>query len=352
MSGSSLDGLDVVYCEMRSEPNYSFKVLAFNTFPYPEEIQKIIANIEVSISKDYENEHVLFDELSSISIKTFMEDNNIEKPDFIASHGHTIFHFPEKNITCQIGNGKIMAKEINFPVICNFRQADMDAGGQGAPLVPIADVLFFPEYSACLNIGGIANISFDENGKRIGFDICAANQLLNFCAQQIGLEYDDEGSMARTGKINEALLRELNAFDYFDLPFPKSMDNNFIRDNFFPILSNYKIYPSDKLATTTEHIAYQISRIINKQIDSQNIPKNIYSLLVTGGGAYNSYLLRRIEQLCGIKITLPDNTTIQFKEAIAMCLMGMLRWENKPNFLPSVTGARIAVSGGDIVNVN
>ena len=351
MSGSSLDGLDVVYCEMRSEPNYSFKILASETITYPKEIQHILANIEVSILKDYENEHILFDEISSLGIKTFIEDNNIKKVDFIASHGHTIFHFPEKNITCQIGNGKTLVNELHIPVICNFRQADINAGGQGAPLVPIADVLFFPEYSACLNIGGIANISFEENGQRIGFDICAANQLLNFCANQIGLEFDDGGGMAKTGKINEDLLRELNGFDYFDLPFPKSMDNNFIREHFIPLLADNNIYPSDKLATVTEHIAYQISNIINRQIENKNIPKNIYSILVTGGGAFNTYLLKRIEQLCGIKITIPDATLIQYKEAVAMCLMGLLRWENKPNFLPSVTGARMAVSGGDIINV-
>lgn len=350
MSGSSLDGLDIVYCEMYSGEQFSFKVLASSTVPYSTEVQISLANMEVSILKDYTTEHDFFDAISAEMIKTFVEDNEISKIDFIASHGHTIFHFPEKNITCQLGNGKIIAKEMSCSVICNFRQADVDAGGQGAPLVPIADELFFPDYTACLNIGGIANISFVENGRRIGFDICAANQLLNFCANQIGLEYDDGGSMAKTGKVNEKLFAELNAFEFFELPFPKSMDNNFIRENFIPILSDSKIYPSDKLATVIEHIAFQISTIINRQIENNNIPKNIYSLLVTGGGAYNTFLLKRIEQLCGIKITLPENTLIQYKEAIAMCLMGLLRRENKPNFLPSVTGARIAVSGGDIVN--
>jgi len=352
MSGSSLDGLDMVYCEMHSGLAFSYKVLASFTAPYNKEVQKYLTNMEVSILKDYTNEHIYFDTISAEMIKTFVEDNEITKLDLIASHGHTIFHFPEKNITLQLGNGEKIAEVMSCPVICNFRQADVDAGGQGAPMVPIADELFFHDYTACLNIGGITNISFLENGKRIGFDICAANQLLNFCANQIGLEYDDGGSMARTGKINEKLLNELNVFDFFNLPYPRSMDNNFIRDHFIPILSESKIHASDKLATTTEHIAYQISRIINRQIKNRNIPKNIYSLLVTGGGAYNSFLVRRIEQLCGIKISLPVNTLIQFKEAIAMCLMGMLRLENKPNFLPSVTGARIAVSGGDIVNLN
>ncbi len=353
MSGSSLDGLDVACCRINAneDETYNFEILETATIQYKPGFKQWLMDIHADINKNYSEESIQFGNFCAETINNFIRDFQIHHVDFIASHGHTMFHYPEKKITCQIGDGNTIAQRTGINVIYNFRQADVDAGGQGAPLVPIADENFFSGYDACLNIGGIANISVKINDNRIGFDICAANQLLNFCAGEMNLDYDADGNFARQGSIYKPLLDRLNGLHYFKESPPKSLDNNFIKSQLIPMLAENKLSVNDKLATATEHIAIQISYVITKQIHNQLLKKEAYKLLVTGGGTYNKYLIERIEKMGNIRIHLPSDDLIQYKEALAICLMGVLRLRNKANFLPSVTGAKYAVCGGEVAAI-
>ena len=348
MSGSSLDGLDIAYCKITTSGNYEFEIIAADTIPFSPEQITYLKNIQPDVHRDYTAEHDFFANLSAAAIRVFLNKYQLEKPHAIASHGHTVFHYPALGKTLQIGDGNRIATLTGITTIYNFRQADIDAGGQGAPLVPLCDARFFNNYHACLNIGGIANISFETEAGRIGFDICGANQLLNYIAGTVGLEYDENGELAAEGQVDTSLLEELNNCSYFNLPFPKSLDNHFVRKYFIDRIAASRIPVNDKLATAVEHMAQQIAAVILKQ---QNI-EIPYRLLVTGGGAFNGYLISRIEQAAQIKIQLPTIQLIQYKEALAMCLMGVERLKNKANFLPSVTGAKTAVCGGDIATPN
>lgn len=344
MSGSSLDGLDIAYCTITLDVINSFEIIATTTVEFNVEQKLFFKNLLPDIHHNYQDDDIYFGKLIGNEIKVFIEKNNINQVHFIASHGHTVFHYPAQGKTCQIGNNQVIANSTQLPTISNFRQADIDAGGQGAPLVPLCDELFFGNYDACLNIGGIANISFLSPEGRIGFDICGANQLLNYLAGKVNLPFDEDGELAALGAINLDLLAELNSSSYFNLPYPKSLDNQFVAQYFINRLASADLPINDKLATASYHIAFQIAAIINQH---KNNSIN-YNLLVTGGGAYNKHLIHQIEQLAAINISTASRQLIQYKEALAMCLMGALKWSNQPNFLPSVTGAKIPVSGGEI----
>lgn len=347
MSGSSLDGLDIAYTIIETGVEIKFKIVHAKTYAYDDAIKNYLRNINISKS-DYSEEENYFAEISATFVNQFIKEYQIQQIDFIASHGHTVYHYPEKKATLQIGDGKVMSQLTKLTVINNFRQKDMDAGGQGAPLVPVCDELFFNYYHACLNIGGIANISFKKNEKRIGFDICGANQILNACAAEVNLEFDKDGEIAGSGKADQELLYQLNSNSYFKMGFPKSLDNQFVRKNFTELILHSGLIMADKLATANFHIAEQIANVIQRQQNTENISPSNYKLLVTGGGAKNNFLIQSIEKLASIQIELPSEEIIDFKEALAIALMGVLRMENKPNFLTSVTGAEHAVSGGDI----
>lgn len=347
MSGSSLDGLDIAYTEIETGAENKFRILHAQTIAYDTSIKKFLQQIDIT-KQNFQFEENYFAEITAHAVNQFISDFHIEKIDFIASHGHTIYHYPAEKRTLQIGDGKRISEITQHTVISNFRQADLDAGGQGAPLVPVCDALFFNGYDACLNIGGIANISFEKNNLRIGFDICGANQLLNACAAELNLPFDHAGEIAATGNVNEELLSRLNNNFFFKKQFPKSLDNHFVEMHFTKLLSESEIATADKLATANKHIATQIANCIRQQTTSEQIQPSDYRLLVTGGGAYNTFLIQTIEKSAGIQIHLPAKEIIEYKEALAICLMGVLRMENKPNFITSVTGAAYAVSGGDI----
>ncbi|HMX03768.1 MAG TPA: anhydro-N-acetylmuramic acid kinase [Chitinophagales bacterium] len=346
MSGSSLDGVDIALCEIKLEAQSSFEIIAAETYKYANQEISYIKSLLPVITDDHHAAHTFFAEIFARHITQFLKLFPDRQIDFIALHGHTLLHFPAQGVSLQLGDPQLMANILGIPVIAHFRQADIDAGGQGAPLVPMCDVIFFKQYDACLNLGGIANISFESASGRIGFDVCACNQLLNYCAAMAGLDYDPEGELAAAGMIDQDLLDQLNAVPYLDMPWPKSLDNHFVHRAFIDTIAKSTIPLNDKLATAVEHIAIAIAAVIIAQPERR--PLHQYQLLVTGGGAYNTFLIERIAANAGIKITLPGDKIIQYKEALAMALMGALRIQSKPNFLQSVTGAKTAVSGGVI----
>ncbi|NQV03341.1 MAG: anhydro-N-acetylmuramic acid kinase, partial [Bacteroidia bacterium] len=263
----------------------------------------------------------------------------------------------------QIGKGAAIAAETGLPVVCDFRSTDVALGGQGAPLVPIGDQLLFTDYHYCLNLGGFANISFVQEGKRIAYDICPANMVLNTLANQAGQAFDDNGNMARSGKILPGLLESLNHLSYYHQPAPKSLGKEWVESTINPLLDPLIQHPAtlslrgaeaarepkqerrgnkiqDLLHTFCEHIAIQAGN--NTGIN------RVDKLLITGGGAMNSYLVERIRHYAAPQIILPDLQTIHFKEALIFAFLGLLRWRNEINILSSVTGAKRDSVGGAI----
>jgi len=342
MSGTSLDGTDLAHI-LFTENNgkWAFKIKEAETVPYSDIWLDRLKN-----AIDY-NERMLeelnhdYTALLANIIRNFINTHNITGLDAVCSHGHTILHRPQDGITLQIGNLAQIAALTGQTVVCDFRVQDVAMGGQGAPLVPIGDRILFSDFDYCLNLGGFSNISFDENGERRAFDICPVNTVLNHYANRLGYPYDDGGSIARGGKLNKELFYELESLDFYTAPYPKSLGFEFVKQTILPLIESYNIQTEDKLHTFTEHIASQIAQVIAQNKSG--------SLLVTGGGAYNTYLISRMRELLpNTIISVPDDKTIQFKEALIFALLGVLRLRGDINVLGSVTGAAQDHSSGRI----
>ena len=344
MSGSSLDGVDIALCRFLKTNDWAFSIIRAETIPYPDEwFQKLkgatkLSGVELT-QLDVDYGHYL----GEIS-KQFLSAGN-DRADFISSHGHTIFHQPKKRFTLQIGDGAAIAAETGLPVVFDFRSGDVALGGQGAPLVPVGDKILFSEFDYCINIGGIANISFEENNHRIAFDICPANQLLNKLCEGLTPDFDKDGLRAHSGNISTELLNQFNAFSYYNskIAGPKSLGNEHIVQYFFPLLQSSPISAEDKLRTCTEHIAQKIYETINRENSS------VEKVLVTGGGAFNKFLFELLKEKTHHEIILPSEETIKFKEALVFAFLGVLRMRNEINILKSVTGASKDSVGGAVV---
>lgn len=348
MSGTSLDGIDLALCDIGE---HGYNVLAAETVPYYEEWKQRLATLEHASAFEYALANVELGHHYGKVINRFLKDK--QRPEVIASHGHTIFHQPDKKLTTQIGDGDAIAAETGLPVVFNFRTLDVALGGQGAPLVPIGDELLFGQYDACLNLGGIANISYREREGvqgRVAFDICPCNMALNRLAAMLGYPYDKGGINARGGQVHTCLLHALDALDYYAATGPKSLGKEWFVGQFWPVVKEFiGVVPSqtkvrDALATVSAHIAMQIGRVLEAN--------KIGSLLVTGGGAWNSYLIEQIGNYSpSTEITVPDELTVNYKEAIIFAYLGYLRLAEKVNTLSSVTGAKCDSTGGNIAGI-
>ncbi|PKP53042.1 MAG: anhydro-N-acetylmuramic acid kinase [Bacteroidetes bacterium HGW-Bacteroidetes-1] len=340
MSGTSLDGLDLVCCKFHCRDHkWSFEILASDSIPYSAFWKNLLSQAFYSGISEVEQLHIKYGHYIADQLNVFIRTYQL-RPDVISSHGHTIFHAPEKGITLQIGDGKIIANKTGIITINNFRALDVSKGGQGAPLVPIGDHLLFSAYEICLNIGGIANVSFVKDGKRVAFDVGPANQVLNYLAHKIGLDFDNDGEIAKTGTIDVNLLNAFNELDYYSKSYPKSLGREWVDSVFIPLLNLSKSNISSLLRTTTEHIALQIHKAIRE------IPAS--HLLATGGGALNNFLISRLQAHSIHKIVVPSRQVIEFKEAIVFAFLGLLRFRNEINCFASVTGASEDSSSGDI----
>lgn len=343
MSGTSLDGIDLahVYFTVKNH-HWSYKILETTTIPYSQQwLNKLKIAIDFSDKELIQLNEEYTDYLGTV-IKQFIEKFDLNAIDAVCSHGHTILHQPQNGFTLQIGNLPKIATISNKTVVCDFRVQDVKLGGQGAPLVPIGDRLLFSEYDYCLNLGGFSNVSFEENGKRIAFDISPVNTVLNFYANQLGLEYDDKGKIARSGKINSSLLNDLNHLNYYQKPYPKSLGFEFVKETVLPLLEKHPIPTEDKMNTFVEHIAIQTNHSLQKKSGK---------LLITGGGAYHDYLIERLRfHLPTMELIIPDAKTLEFKEALIFGLLGVLKLRNEINVLSSVTGAKFDHSSGEIFN--
>ena len=340
MSGTSLDGVDLAYCEFTYSQKWNFRLLHSVTVPYDGAWRKRLGEIHLASAEelircDYEYGAYL----GALCIG-FCSEHDL-RPDLISSHGHTIFHQPARGFTLQIGSGASIAAASRISVACDFRSGDVAMGGQGAPLVPVGDRLLFSEYDYCLNLGGIANISFEEQENRIAYDVCACNMVLNSIAGRLNRPFDENGILARKGTVNQELFTQLNSLNYFERSFPKSLGREDVERDYFPMMLPYYIDLPALLATVCEHIARQVARSVRPGRDSGK-------LLVTGGGAFNAYLVERIQALCSIKVEIPAPEIINYKEAIIFAFLGVLRLRNEVNCLKSVTGARSDSCGGAV----
>lgn len=341
MSGTSLDGVDIAFCHFSEKGNgWSYAVTAAKTIPYSNIWKQKLVAAETCGGLELLLLHKEYGDYLGILTRDFLKEHAL-KPDFISSHGHTIFHQPEKKLTFQLGDGACIASQTGVTTICDFRNLDVVKGGQGAPLVPVGDELLFSEYDQCLNLGGFANVSFHEQGVRKAFDICPVNIILNHLVSLwFGKEYDYNGDIGRTGSINSHLLDALNGLLYFHQKPPKSLGKEWVLENMIPLTGDPLIPCQDSVRTVYENIATQLAKELNI------IPGD--KILVTGGGAYNTFLLELIRSKTRKKIILPEPLVIDYKEALIFAFLGVLRFRNKPNCLASVTGAPNDSSGGII----
>lgn len=342
MSGTSLDGVDLAYCEFVFDKSWNYRIVCSDTIAYPDSWKNRLSNLINDSEVEIKKANIEYGEYLGKSIKDFIKQYSIS-PDFIASHGHTIFHQPDKKYTLQIGDGQAISNIVELPVVYDFRSLDVELGGQGAPLVPIGDRLLFGKYNYCINFGGIANISYEFKGDRIAYDICPVNMVMNFYSQKLGLEYDAAGQLASTGHLNTELLNQLNQLDYYYMSPPKSLGREWVENKVIPLIEQFKLKPIDVLRTFTEHITMQISKVLQDQPDGK--------ILISGGGAKNTFLIGQLQRAIDSEIIIPDETTIDYKEALVFALLGVLRWRNEVNCLASVTGAIRDCSGGVVIKL-
>ncbi|TJY36539.1 anhydro-N-acetylmuramic acid kinase [Pontimicrobium aquaticum] len=340
MSGTSLDGLDLAYIKFNFDNFWTFEILKAETINYSEQWRNTLRNLVSKSLTDLERIDNEYTTYLAISINSFIKRYSLKKIHAICSHGHTALHQPEEGITYQIGNKRQLSTITGKMVVCDFRLQDVKLGGQGAPLVPIGDELLFSKYDYCLNLGGFANISTKINSDRIAYDICPVNIVLNYYVKRLGVEYDNNGVIAASGQIKEELLLDLNALDFYSLKPPKSLGLEWVNETVFPLIDKYDLSIEDILRTYIEHIAYQIVKEINISTKT--------TILITGGGVYNLFLIDRIKSLTKNTIIIPSRTIIEYKEALIFGLLGVLRLRNEYNCLRSVTGATINHSSGKI----
>ena len=337
MSGTSLDGLDICYSQfVKNNGTWSFNILNSETIPYTSNWENRLKNAIYISSEELLELNADYGFYLGEKVNEFIQKFNITTVDVIASHGHTVFHNPSKRYTLQIGDGRAIKQLTHIPVIYDFRSQDVLLGGNGAPLVPIGDQLLFSEFDACINLGGFSNISLIQDNKRIAFDICPVNIVLNKYANILGKNYDANGAFARKGIINNFVLEQLNHLDFYKKKHPKSLGIEWCNLELFPLLKDMEAI--DVLATITEHSAIQISNTLNQF--------QLKKVLFTGGGSYNQFLIEKIQAKFSGKIIIPNKTIINFKEALIFAFMGVLRKNNEINVLSSTTGSSHNHSSG------
>ncbi len=343
MSGTSLDGLDLGYCHIwQEETSWKFEIKETKSISYSQEMRDKLKNSIFLSADELLIFHNAYGTWLGEQAKIFIEENSLEV-DAIASHGHTTHHQPENGLTFQIGSGQHLANASGQKVVCDFRTNDVALGGQGAPLVPIGDQLFFGQYDFCLNLGGISNVSFQQGGKRIAYDIGLANMILNHITRKQGMDYDEGGQLAKRGSVNSGMLQKLNALEYYKLPMPKSIGYEWFVEEVVPIVESTNDSMENLLCTGIHHICEQVAiQIKNNSLKADN------TLFVTGGGALNDFLIETLQDKLGdvAQVVVTEKQLIEFKEALVFALMGVLRLEQKINVLCSVTGAKRDSSSG------
>lgn len=340
MSGTSLDGIDLCLSSFEFETSWRFEIQSAKTVEYSEEWKHRLSTAIHLNTAQLDNLNKEYTQFLAEVIQAFIDAYSFVKIDAVCSHGHTVFHEPNFGKTFQIGNLPSLATYLNQTVVCDFRTQDVAFGGQGAPLVPIGDALLFSNYDYCLNLGGFANISFEQNSERIAFDICPVNIVLNHYVASLGMAYDYEGQVAAKGMVCMPLLEALNALEFYIQPPPKSLGFEWVQNKVFSLIETYSLDVPTVLRTVVEHCAVQLSKTLKNN--------HLKNGLISGGGVFNSFLMQRISCLYGHDLQPADPMIIEFKEALIFGFLGVLKLRNEPNCLRSVTGASHNHSSGCI----
>jgi anhydro-N-acetylmuramic acid kinase len=350
MSGSSLDGLDIAFAEFQEQGgDWRYEIVHADCIPYPNHWAEKLKNAVNLPALDYQLLHSAYGHYIGEQVNQFIAHNNLHyQIGLVASHGHTTFHMPSQKMTGQLGDGAAIAAVTQLPVVTDLRAMDIAFGGQGAPIVPIGEKLLLKNHEYFLNLGGIANISHNDGTNYIAFDVCPANRVLNLIVKEIGKEFDDRGQLAESGKVNQELLQQLNGLEYYRQPFPKSLANDFGTELVYPMIKRAGLTVEDSLRTVVEHILDQIGNAVGSIRKKKNGTGG-GKLLVTGGGAFNTFLVSRLKETLErlrIELVVPEERLINYKEALIMAFIGILRWRQEYNVLSSVTGARRDSIGG------
>lgn len=349
MSGTSLDGLDICCATFQrdSSGKWSFQIEATEGYSYqdPELKYKLGKGAQQMSALDFITFHSEYGFFLGECVNDFLKKHDLH-PDIIASHGHTIFHEPNRKIMYQIGDGAAIASVTHIPTVSDFRRLDIMLGGQGAPLVPVGDRLLFSDYTFCLNIGGFSNISYEQEGKRIAFDISPVNYVINHYCREIGMEFDRDGEIARRGKIDPELLQKLNALEYYHQDPPKSLGREWVERNVFPLIEASELSLEDRLRTYYEHAAHQLNVVIQKAKKGEHS-----TLFITGGGAYNTFLIERMKELTKCEVIIPSAQILEYKEALIFAFLGALYMAGENSCLQSVTGASQDNIGGMLFKI-
>ena len=340
MSGTSLDGIDLAHVTLEFDEHWQYQLHTRETVPYPNSWQARLKDLVTHSKAELLETDIAYTLYLSEVIKTFIEKHQLNQLDLVSSHGHTALHQPEKGLTYQIGNRSELATLTGVKTVCDFRVQDVHLGGQGAPLVPIGDRLLFSDYDFCLNLGGFANISMEQHGNRLAYDICPVNIVLNRYANKLGKSYDENGQFASHGNVDVRLLKQLSSLPFYQALPPKSLGLEWVENTIEPLLKASGLKPEAILATFTHHVAEQIAQVIGSNSHQK--------VLVTGGGGYNSYLMKLLSSKSDTKFVLPDSKLLEFKEALVFALLGVLKVRGEINCLSSVTGANKNHSSGNV----
>lgn len=340
MSGTSIDGLDLALVQFNIvNGNWYFEVELCQTIPYDSFWKQRLRQahkISAEELKELDMEYAL--KLYEI-LSEFIITYKIGSLDAVCSHGHTVLHKPDEGFTVQIGNQSMLSEMLGCKVVCDFRVQDVELGGQGAPLVPVGDRFLFSDYDVAVNIGGFANITKIHSQPLVAYDICATNTVMNVLSERLGKPYDENGDLARQGKVIDTLSERLKQLEFYQQKPPKSLGIEWVDEYVWPLLDEFEDRPvEDQLATYVKHIAEQIA----KEIGGLN------NVLITGGGAFNNFLISSIETYSKAKITIPNKQLIEFKEAIVFGLLGVLKLRGENNIYSSVTGATKDHCSGNI----
>ncbi|MGM0649914.1 MAG: anhydro-N-acetylmuramic acid kinase [Bacteroidota bacterium] len=342
MSGTSLDGLDMVLCDFSfSGSHWQYSIISAGTFVYDKKIYEALKTSRFLTKEQLNLLHQDYGKWIARTVNAFLNDHHLKRSDIdlIASHGHTVFHQPDAKLTLQLGDGKNIAADTGIPIVYDFRTADLQLGGQGAPLVPVGDLILFPDYNQCLNLGGFSNIT-DKQGEYVkAWDICPVNTISNDLAGVWGKDYDEDGNTGRQGMIISGLFFELEKLEFYRKPPPKSLGREWIESHIEPMLkAALKSHQAkDVLRTWYEHAACRIADVLNGKV------------LVTGGGAHNTFLIELLEDKTNATIHIPEKHIVDYKEALIFAFLGVLRWRGENNILASVTGATHDHSSGKLI---
>jgi anhydro-N-acetylmuramic acid kinase len=361
MSGTSCDSIDAGLCEVY--PDMTVKLIQGINYKYPEHIRAKIFQLfrgEASVKDICQMNFAIgkcFAEACKVLISEF------GKPDFISSHGQTIYHYPfDKKIdginlksTLQIGESSVIAQETNCLTISNFREADMAQGGQGAPLVCFADEKWFKNKGknfAIQNIGGISNVTVvSKDFDTFGFDTGLGNIMIDYCMNKyFSLPYDKDGEIAKEGTISDSWLACLLQDEYYFIDPPKSTGREYFSPKYIENTLKFAPQnPKDIIATVTALTAKTIADSYERFI-YPNV--GIHEAVICGGGAYNKTLMKYLRTYLPTYIDLKTcedyGISNNFKEVMAFALLGYCTYYGISNNLPCCTGAKKRVVMGKL----